>query len=435
MNLKPYPEYKDSGVEWIGEIPCGWNVHRFKIHFKYIKGKVPKDLRETPSGDSLPYLTMDYLRGRESKVFYCDSDGGAVRVNDGDLLLLWDGSNAGEFLEGKDGYLSSTMVKLIVSEMDLGYSKYLCKAFEPLLKDLTTGMGIPHVKDNVLATIRIPYPSLEEQRKIASFLDSKISKIDLTIEKYTRLIDLLQEKRNALINQAVTKGLNPNVKMKYSGVKWIGEIPQNWELRKISRSFEIIGSGTTPKSQDGSYYNRGTIPWVITGDLNDSILNETSKRITKKALRDYSALKIYKKNSLIVAMYGATIGKISLLNIDACVNQACCVLSNSNILDIKFVFYWFFSNRDNIISLSDGGGQPNISQHVIKNLRIQVPPLKEQKIIVSYLDQNSSKINLTTKKIQKNVDLLKEYKKSLIYHLVTGKVDVKERVGKNVDLK
>ena len=134
------------------------------------------------------------------------------------------------------------------------------------------------------------------------------------------------------------------------------------------------------------------------------------------------------KNSLIIAMYGATIGKISLLNFEACVNQACCVLANSKILKSRFVFYWFLGNKNSIISLSYGGGQPNISQDVIKTLKIQVPPKEKQSEIVRYLEQETSKIDLTIQKIQEHIKLLEEYKKSLIHHVVTGKVDVREVV-------
>ena len=215
----------------------------------------------------------------------------------------------------------------------------------------------------------------------------------------------------------------PYPEYKDSGVQWIGEIPKEWEFHKINQIFEIIGSGTTPNSQNEIYYDNGVIPWVITGDLNNSILNDTSKKISREAHRDHSTLKLYEKNSLIIAMYGATIGKISLLNLEACVNQACCVLANSKILVPKFAFYWFLANKSNIISLSYGGGQPNISQDTIKSLRIQVPTLLEQEKIIPFLDKKTSEIDLTIEKDTCLIELLKEKRTALINHVVTKGLD------------
>ena len=189
--------------------------------------------------------------------------------------------------------------------------------------------------------------------------------------------------------------------------------------------FNNIGSGTTPKSSNEEYYTDGTVNWLITGDLNDNYIYETSTQITTKALHDTSALKIYPKESLVIAMYGATIGKLGILNIETCTNQACCVLSKSKAMNIKYAFYWFLGYRNEIISLSYGGGQPNISQDVIKNLKIILPPSKEQKQIIDYLDNEITKINKTISKIQENINLLDEYKTSLIHHVVTGKIDVR----------
>jgi len=427
MKLKQYPKYKDSGIQWIGEIPEEWELERFKIRFKYQKGRIPENLDEVNGEGYLPYLSMDYLRGNSEEAYY-SNDPKALKVNDGDLLLLWDGSNAGEFVKSKKGYLSSTMVKLNIDKMNNQYSWFLCSAFEPMLKDLTIGMGIPHVNGDTLGNIRIPIIEETDQQKISSFLDSKTSQSNQTISKDKQLINLLKEKRTALINHVVTKGLNPKAKMKDSGIDWIGEIPGGWEVRKVRHCFNLIGSGTTPSSSDDSYYaldEEQGIPWVITGDLNDSVLENSSKKITKKAVVDYSALKKYSKGSLVIAMYGATIGKTAMVNFEATYNQACCVLNNSNNLLIKYAHYWFIAKKQDIISLSYGGGQPNISQDVIKTLKITVPPKPEQTQIIQYLDKATSKIDQTIKKIEEKITLMEEYKKSLIHHVVTGKVDVR----------
>jgi type I restriction enzyme S subunit len=142
--------------------------------------------------------------------------------------------------------------------------------------------------------------------------------------------------------------------------------------------------------------------------LNDDLVKNTEYKITKAAFEKHSALKLYPKGTLLIAMYGATIGKTGILDFDACTNQACCALGDSEVLMTKFVYYWFFVNRPNIVRLSYGGGQPNISQDVIKQLRIQTPPLEEQAQIVSFLDTQSAKITRFIQTKQRLIELLKE---------------------------
>ncbi|HRW62310.1 MAG TPA: restriction endonuclease subunit S [Bacteroidales bacterium] len=213
--------------------------------------------------------------------------------------------------------------------------------------------------------------------------------------------------------------MKPYPTYKDSGIEWIGEIPEHWGNYKISRSFKLIGSGTTPKADNEKFYNNGDINWILTGDLKDNIINESTKKITQEALDKHSTLKIYPKNTLLIAMYGATIGKVGILNIEACTNQACCALSQSDFFNIKFLYYWFVTNRNQIINLSYGGGQPNISQEIIKSLKISGPSLKEQNNIVSYLDDRVSQIDETIAKKEMLVELLEEERKAIINEAVT----------------
>ena len=442
MKLKSYPEYKDSGVEWIDEIPKNWNCSKIK-HIADVKIS-NVDKKSKPSEPDVLLCNYTDVYNNEFIIDNLDFMKATASIEQikklslkkGDVIITKDSEAADDIAvpalvkKNLNNVVCGYHLALIIPAVDI-QGDYLFRLLESkqindqfvIAANGVTRFGISTypIKNSYLTV-----PSIKEQEKISSFLDKKTLEIDLTIEKDTRLIELLKEKRTALINHVVTKGLDPTVKMKDSGVEWIGEIPEDWELRKISQSFDIIGSGTTPKSQEERYYDAGDVPWVITGDLNDDILNDTSKKITKEAFRDYSTLKMYQKNSLIIAMYGATIGKISLLNFEACVNQACCVLANSKILKSRFVFYWFLGNKNSIISLSYGGGQPNISQDVIKTLKIQVPPKEKQSEIVRHLEQETSKLDLTIQKIQEHIKLLEEYKKSLIHHVVTGKMDVRE---------
>jgi type I restriction enzyme, S subunit len=160
---------------------------------------------------------------------------------------------------------------------------------------------------------------------------------------------------------------------KDSGVEWLGDVPEHWEVWKLSHAFEKIGSGTTPKSDEVTYYEDGTIPWINTGDLNDRELFDCDKKVTEFALKNHSSLKIFPANSLIIAMYGATIGKLGLLRFEATVNQACCVFCDCSEIQSKFLFYWFIGMRQHVVSMATGGGQPNISQDILRSLKLSTP--------------------------------------------------------------
>ena len=206
------------------------------------------------------------------------------------------------------------------------------------------------------------------------------------------------------------------------GVEWLGEIPEHWKIMKTTHVFNKIGSGTTPTSTDTKYYD-GEINWLQTGDLTDNIISETSKKITYKALKDFSTLKIYPKNSLVIAMYGATIGKAGILDIETATNQACCVLSNAKQILEKYAFYWFLASKNNIISMGYGGGQPNISQDLIKSLRMTIPTKAEQTKIASFLDEKTAQIDEVISQKEKLIELLKERKQIVINDAVTKGLD------------
>lgn len=208
-------------------------------------------------------------------------------------------------------------------------------------------------------------------------------------------------------------------KMKDSGVEWIGDIPESWDAVKLSYLFEIIGSGTTPTSTNSDYYD-GEYNWLQTGDLNDKEITTTSKTITQKAVDDYSTLALYNKGTIVMAMYGATIGKLGILNIDSYTNQACCAMSRPVNIQPKFVYYWLMCNKENIVNLSMGGGQPNISQGIISTLKITIPKeITKQNEIVKYLDKKCEEIDALIKAKEKANELLKEQRQSIIYEAVT----------------
>ena len=288
-----------------------------------------------------------------------------------------------------------------------------------------TAIAVEDVKNSIYV-----FPPLPEQTAIANYLDTKTTDIDQIIADKEALINLYEEEKKALINEAVTKGVTltgvetSSPKLKPSGIDWLGDVPEHWEVKKLFYLFDKISSGTTPKSDEESYYLDGEINWLNTGDLNNSRITETSKKITKKAFDDHSALKIYPVGSIVIAMYGATIGKLGILDIETTTNQACCVLSDIKNTNTLFVFNCLLAGQDALINLSYGGGQPNISQDTLRNFRIPIPPLAEQAAIVHHIETETAIINDKINRIKQEIELLKEYRQALIFEAVTGKIRV-----------
>lgn len=216
-------------------------------------------------------------------------------------------------------------------------------------------------------------------------------------------------------------------KYKDSGIAWIREIPEHWDKNKIIRLFSIIGSGTTPKSSKEDNYI-GSVNWIQSGDINGGYIENCKNTISDTALKEYSTLKIYKAPFIIVAMYGASVGNISISNIDGCVNQACCVMNETK-QNFKYLFYAMNSVKRYLIYKAEGGGQPNISQDKIKNTWMPIPPFEEQQSIATYLDQKCSEIDELITLQEEMITKLQSYKQSVITEAVTKGLD------KNVPLK
>ena len=432
--MKGYHEFKDFGVEWLGEIPEHWGIKKLKF-IAIINGyTLPEDTLDETEFFYIDIGNVAYGCLIDTPVMYKfkDAPSRARRIiHRGDTILSTVRTylKAITFIDERfDKQVASTGFAVLSPGIGVT-EKYLfyllsCHFFVENVCSVSVGVSYPATNANDIGGIKVALPPIKEQSRIAEFLDYKIEHIDDLITKKQKLIELLKEERTAIINQAVTKGLDPTAPMRDSGIELLGEIPEQWGVRKIGRSFRTISSGTTPTAGREEFYQNGNIPWVLTGDLNDSILNQTSKSITELAFSSYSALKKYPIGSLVIAMYGATIGKLSILGIEAATNQACCVLAESNLYNNKFMYYWMFANRENIISLGYGGGQPNISQEIIRNLKVPCPSVEEQSRIVEYIDIKCDAIERSLSQIGKEIELISEYKISLINEAVTGKIDV-----------
>lgn len=431
MSYAKYESYKDSGVDWLREIPEHWQLKRLKY--------VLAERNERSKTGEEPLFMVSQKYGLVVRADYHDKaeiaqsniDNKIVYKND--LVFNKLKPHLGVFYKSEIDFKGLVSPDYAVYKVknyiyDMKYLELLFRNPKYIEQFIirATGIveGLIRLYTTELFELPVMIPPREEQEKILNFLHGKTAQIDQAIALKQQQIEKLNEYKQIVIQNAVTKGLNPNVPMKNSGVDWIGDIPEHWEVKKNTHLFNKIGSGTTPTSSDLSYYDSGDINWLQTGDLNNDYIVATSRKINQKAMSKFSSLKLYDENSLVIAMYGATIGKVGLLKIKSTTNQACCVLGNSDKVFMKYIFYVMQFAKNHLISNSYGGGQPNINQDMIKNLRIPYPNLQEQEKIANYLDDLNEKIYKTSKGYQTQIDRLKEYKNILINQAVTGKIKI-----------
>lgn len=437
--MKPYPEYKASGIDWLGEIPSHWNTLPTQYIFDIYSGSTPNSNDNRLWDGDIVWITpadfntvdRNIARGKRnitqqgldscstvllpkrSIIFSKRAPIGKVVISDTELCTN----------QGCLGCVAK-------SNVSIDYYYYLMSILEPEYNILGSGSTFMELSAKEFSIFKLLVPPKEEQEAIAGYLDEVTGKIDALISEKTAQVEELRAYRSSLITETVSLGLNPDAPLRDSGIDWLGSIPQHWEISKSAWTFDTIGSGITPSSGADEYYDNGTINWLQTGDLNDGIITSTSKKITQLAVND-KGLRIYPKGSLVIAMYGATIAKTGILDIDTTVNQACCVLLPSNKIINKFAFYYFKAAKNALISLASGGGQPNISQAIIANFKTILPPLSEQQEIADFLDEKTAKIDSLIEELTKQLDELAEYKQAVITEAVTGKVDVRDYKPRN----
>ena len=414
---------KDSGITWIGEIPEGWNCARMKQIGKYVNGYAFKP--EDWGNSGKPIIRIQDLTGSNNSPNYYEGDiDEKYLIKNGDILVSW-AATLDAFIWGNgEGWLNQHIFKAIPNtSIQKDFFFWLLKvAMSHMNNDNKHGIVMQHLTLNVFGNFIIPIPSLAEQQRIAEFLDRKCAEVDEMIGLQEQIIEELKAYKQSVITKAVTKGLNPAAPMRDSGIEWIGQIPEHWSKDKIIRSFRMIGSGTTPKSTDENNFD-GDINWIQSGDINGGVMESCKNRVSNETIENCSALKVYSAPFIIVAMYGASVGNTSISSIDGCVNQACCVLSDSA-LNFNYAFSIIKSCKDYWLRKAVGGGQPNISQETIKQTWIPIPPITEQQAIADYLDEKCADIDALIATKQQKIDSLKEYKKSIIYEYVTGKREV-----------
>jgi type I restriction enzyme S subunit len=425
--MKKYSSYRPSGVDWIGDIPENWNTLKLKHEYKIQKGRIPKTISEKMDEGLVPYLSMEVLRGSDTSSFVSNDDG--VFVNEGQTLILWDGSNSGEIIKvEKDGILSSTMGVLnkIGNKLNEDFSFYQLKSHEREIRNNTNGMGIPHVDGQYVRSLVLLTPPLQEQEQIVKYLDGKTIIIDKLISTKQRKVELLKEQRNTLINQVITKGLNPKVKMKDSGVEWIGEIPESWWICKLKLITSLItdGSHFSPIIEnEGKYY-------ISVSDITkiNEINFEDCKKISQSSFDELEKNGCRPKTRDILITKDGTIGRgciVGDFNDFVILSSLGLIRLNEN-QNENYILYYLLSqmNINQMYSHIRGSGITRLTIKLIKDLLIVVPSLEEQEQIVQYLDKHTKEIDDLVSMEQNKIELLKEYKQSLISEIITGKIMV-----------
>ena len=437
--LPPYPAYNDSGVAWLGQVPKHWEVHTFRQIARAVKGSQPQRLyleHEVPA-EAKPYLTMEYLRAPQGNPkFYCVPSNNDVVANAGDILLLWDGANAGEFLVAKEGVVSSTAALLHLARHNPRYIYFALKQCEPLLRAFSTGMGIPHVDSRTLRQMPIPLPPLDEQAAIVRFLDF----VDGRMRRYARAqqqtIRLLTEYKQSLIHHAVTGKVNvctgaPYTTYHDTGIEWLGQVPSHWEVCRLKSRLVKNESGiwNDRHNTHGTIVLRST-EQTISGGWR---IENPARLVLSPEERETYLLQV--GDLLVTKSSGSPdhIGKTSLVT-EEIASLACAFSNFMQRLRVdkdthpKLIWYYLNSpvGREQLIFQSTTTtGLGNLNGKMLGNCIIAIPPLAEQGAIVEYLDAQTARIDAAIAAVRRMVALVGEYRERLVADVVTGKVDVR----------
>ncbi|MBL8281977.1 MAG: restriction endonuclease subunit S [Acinetobacter junii] len=433
-----YAEYKDSGVEWLGEIPRHWDSKPLKYLCTYNNEVLP----ETTAKDAeIQYIdigsvsAVDGISKIETMIFK-DAPSRARRiVRDGDVIV----STVRTYLEAI-APINNPPENLIVSTgfAVIRPNQYLYKSFasyclraKGFIKEVvarSVGVSYPAINSSDLVNITIPSIEYAEQVKIANFLDHETAKIDHLIEKQQQLIELLKEKRQAVISHAVTKGLNPNVKMKDSGVEWLGEVPEHWDVIAISKVTQKITNGYVGPTRD-ILVEEG-IPYVQATHIKKGKVNFDNAYFVREKWSNDHAKSILKKDDVLIVQTGAGTGDVGLVSESEegfnC--HALIILQpKKQQLSGSYLAYCLQSDYGyaTLYSIRTGGMHPHLNCGEVQFVKISVPPLDEQVAISKFIEKNIQDFDQLIEKAKLAIQLMQERRTALISAAVTGKIDVR----------
>lgn len=411
-------------INWLGKVPIHWEVKKFK------------NIASLNKWDKLDYielrLCLENIESETGRYIESDSEfqgsGNFIKPNDilfGKLrpylakVLL---SNFyGECVS--EIYVFSAIEKILFYK----FLYYICISCE-FIKEVNSfafGSKMPRADWSSIRNIDVPMPNLSTQKAIVKFLDYKTDLIAQFITDKKDMIERLYEQKQSLIYNAVTKGIEKDIKYKSSGIPWIGSVPQEWNIISLKLISKIF-SGGTPSKDINEYWENGTIPWLASGEVNQGFITYPTTYITEEALKNSSA-KWIKQNSLVIALagQGKTKGMVGYLEFESTCNQSLGVIEpNTRIVNEKFLYYFLKSIYNQIRGLTGEDIRDGLNLQLIGQLKIPLTNLNNQELIVKYLDQETAKIDKLIQTITKEIELVEEYQKSLIYKAVTGKLEI-----------
>lgn len=411
---KRYEKYKDSGIVWIGEIPEHWEVIKMRFLCSFKTGD--KDTINKEDDGKYPFYVRSPKIERINTFTY---DGEAV-------LMAGDGVGAGKvihYVNGKFDYHQRVynFHKIKKVQPYLLYlflqSFFSYKIEEGGAKNTVDSVRLPMIKD-----FPIVIPTSIEQEQIAKYLDWKCGEVDRIVEVRERQLKLLVELRTSVISHAVTRGLNPNAPLKDSGIDWIGQIPEHWEVRRI-KSFCIVKRGASPRPIDDEKYfdDNGEFAWVRIADASASekyLLSTTQKLSSLGA-----SLSVKRFPDDIFLSIAGTVGKAIITKIKCCIHDGFVWFKNLNYN--SELLYYIFKSGQPYLGLGKMGTQLNLNTDTVGNIPIPYMSNDEQQQIADYLDKKTAELDNTINKFKMQIDKLKEYRQALITEVVTGKIDVR----------
>ncbi|HIF9138484.1 TPA: restriction endonuclease subunit S [Photobacterium damselae] len=443
-----YPEYKDSSVEWLGQIPNDWQITKLK-HIASIFGRIGfrgytvNDIVNEGEG-AIVLSPSNIFDGKFSlsKVSYLSWDkyyeSPEIMVERNDILLVKTGSTYGK----------SSIIKNVIEPMTINPQMALIKKtkinpsflaywlsselIKAKIEISNTGSGMPTMTQENINEFPITLPNKNYAEKIAAFLDHETAKIDTLIEKQQRLIELLKEKRQAVISHAVTKGLNPDAPMKNSGVEWLGEVPEHWNILKMGYECEVTKLTGFEYTNHWKPDEQGEIIALRGFNIQERYLDlQKVEKITALLSCKLSRSKLHQGD--IVLPCTGTLGNASVIESDGKyhINQNIAKLTFSRKVLPDFAVFWLTSEpfRRMIDFNNTSGMQPVLLIGDIRNMRLPLPPLKEQQEIANYLKDKLSRFDKLIKKATSAINLIQERRTALISAAVTGKIDVRNWVA------
>ena len=400
---------KDSGIEWIGEIPEGWELRKGKSLYRVTTGKLDANA-ENPDGD-YPFFTCSMTPKRiNSYSFDCEA-----------LLVAGNGLvGFTQYYKGKFDAYQRTYVLSDFRNVLPSFLRYYVSVGLPMeVQPKSIGSVIQFIKLGDLLNFNITLPSIEQQTIISNYLEFKIIQIDAILSKTRSSIEEYKKLKQAVITQAVTKGVRGEREMKDSGVEWIGEIPKEWDiLNLVAHTSMLTPMRDRPENLDGP------IPWIRIEDFDGKYISSSkaSLGVSKETVRSMN-LKIYPVGTILCTS-SCIMGKCAIVSRELVSNQRFIgIIPDQNTCE-NFLYYLMLSNSERMNYLATGALQANLSRSSFEHLKVQFPSYQEQKEISDYLDTKCAEIDKLIAKKEQLVKELESYKKSLIYEVVTGKREV-----------